>query len=184
MSLPSAYTPTPTSFNLTAPNASGLNLTTPEIDLGAFGGAPFYGLFPPLPSDDSGVHYSDTVMSTLQHFYTYGPTAQVQYVTFNGEADLYLGDTITESYAADPSDPGDDLYTFMYGCSTLDLTTTIGLAGDPITTNLTFTGNVYITADAPPPPVSTPDSAPGVVGILTLAGVCIAARWQRKAQAA
>lgn len=141
--------------------------------------APFYGLFPP----PSGVDYDGTIAPTgVQDFFNYD--SSVLNVGFgssvadgnSGEVDLVLGDNpVLASIVPDPSMPGEAYYTFTYADSQFDLSADIGEA-DPFTTT-TGTATISILAAAP-------DSGAGIVGGLTLLGVCGFAAWQKKARLA
>lgn len=176
MTIPSGD-PTPSTFSITAPKIGtdpGLNLST-YIDVIPTADTPFGGLYPP----PAGTDYSATIATTVGHDFYY-PSNPLS-VAFNGQADLIFGNALTETAVPDPSDPGNDLYTFSYAGSSLDLDGTIGLADPPAD----FTGIITITTDAAPfVSGSVPDSAPGLVGVLTLAGVCVAGRRLQKARMA
>lgn len=141
--------------------------------------APFYGLFPP----PSGVDYDGTIAPTsYQDFFNYG--SHVGEVGFgeddarqsSGEVDLLLGDNpVLASIVPDPSMPGEAYYTYTYADSQFILSADINFADPPATT----TGTATITVLA-----AAPDSGAGIVGGLTLLGVCGFAAWQKKARLA
>ena len=147
------------------PSLSGYGIATPD--------APFYGLFPPA----GGTEYSDTIASAVQHNVSYGDT--VLSVAFNGTANLILGNSYTTSTVSDPSMPGDDIYTFTYANSDLQLAANIALGDPPID----FYGPLTLTAVGAAPTAAVPDSSTGWVGVFALLSVCMGGAWVKAREA-
>ena len=173
LSLQNAISPSPFSPTGFGPSDPGLSFGPLEGAGFGDGSSPFNGLFPDPPSSPgSPTDYSGNIGYAGNNFFSYG--SDVLSVNFQGEADLILGSTVTETIVPDASLPGFDFYTFTYADSTLDLSANIGLA-DPVTS---FTGSYSLTV------VAAPDSSPGLVGVLTLLGVCAGGALQKKLRAA